>query len=132
MTFARDRSTARCQRRGWRRSRDDHRRADRLREHGITNVLLQEGDAAALPFLDESFDLVFCRFAVHHFTEPRRQLAEMARVCRAGGRVVISDLVAPDAELRRTFDDLHRQLDPSHVRAVPADELVDLTETLAC
>ena len=104
--------------------------AERLREQGIVNVLLQEGDAAALPFVDESFDLVFCRFAVHHFAEPSRQMAEMARVCRVGGRIVINDLVAPDAELRQRFDDLHRQLDPSHVRAVPADELVELTETL--
>ena len=35
--------------------------ADRLRAAGIGNVLLQEGNAAALPFVDGSFDLVFCR-----------------------------------------------------------------------
>ena len=104
--------------------------AERLRERGIDNVLLQEGDAADLPFLDQSFDLVFCRFAVHHFADPPRQIAEMARVCRRGGRVVISDMVAPEVDLRVGFDDLHRQLDPSHARALPADELVQLAETL--
>jgi SAM-dependent methyltransferase len=104
--------------------------AERLRDRGVTNVLLQEGDAAQLPFVDASFDLVFCRFAVHHFEDPPKQLAEMARVCRPGGRVVISDMVAPAADERGMFDDLHRRLDPSHARAVPSDELLALTEAL--
>jgi hypothetical protein len=38
-------------------------------------------------------------------------------------------MVAPAAEVRDVFDDLHRRLDPSHARAVPADELLALTET---
>ena len=43
--------------------------SERLRESGVTNVLLQEGNAAALPFVDGSFDLVACRTALHHFPE---------------------------------------------------------------
>src|SRR6476661_5716682 len=57
--------------------------AARLRDAGITNVLLQEGNAAALPFVDASFDLVMCRTALHHMADPEHALAEMARVCRA-------------------------------------------------
>src|SRR5205814_8861444 len=68
---------------------------DRLRDAGITNVLLQEGSAAELPFLDASFDLVACRAALHHVPDPRVVVAEMARVCRPGGRVVAVDMVAP-------------------------------------
>ena len=45
--------------------------AARLRDAGITNVLLQEGNAEALPFVAESFDLVFCRSALHHMADPR-------------------------------------------------------------
>src|SRR5262245_37434845 len=59
--------------------------AERLRGAGVKNVLLQEGDATALPFLDASFDLVVCRAALHHFVDPERLVAEMARVCRPGG-----------------------------------------------
>ncbi len=100
--------------------------AERLREAGITNVLLQKGNAAELPFLDASFDLVFCRASLHHFPEAEGPVAEMARVCRPGGRVVVSDMVAPSLEVREPFDDLHRRIDPSHVRALLEGELADL------
>jgi ubiquinone/menaquinone biosynthesis C-methylase UbiE len=100
--------------------------ADRLGEAGVSNVLLQEGNATDLPFLDETFALVLCRSALHHFRDPSITVREMARVCRQGGRVVVSDLVAPDAEVRAAYDDLHRKLDPSHMGVLLADELVEL------
>src|SRR5580765_5143669 len=100
--------------------------ADRLRAAGITNVLLQEGHAAALPFVDASFDLVFCRTALHHFPDPERCVTEMARVCRPGGRVVVSDMIAPSAQVRDAFDDLHRRIDPSHARALLESEIAEL------
>jgi SAM-dependent methyltransferase len=100
--------------------------AERLRDAGITNVLLQEGHAAALPFIDASFDLVFCRTALHHFPQPETCVAEMARVCRPGGRVVLSDMIAPSAEVRDAFDDLHRRIDPSHARALLETEIAEL------
>ena len=100
--------------------------AERLRDAGITNVLLQEGHAAALPFVDASFDLVFCRTALHHFPQPETCVAEMARVCRPGGRVVLSDMIAPSAEVRDAFDDLHRRIDPSHARALLETEIAEL------
>jgi SAM-dependent methyltransferase len=100
--------------------------ADRLRAAGITNVLLQEGHAAALPFVDASFDLVFCRTALHHFPNPEQCVAEMARVCRPAGRVVVSDMIAPSAQVRDAFDDLHRRIDPSHTRALLESEIAEL------
>lgn len=103
--------------------------ADRLRAAGITNVLLQEGNASRLPFLDASFDLVLCRASLHHFPDPRQPVAEMARVCRPGGRVVVSDMVAPDARIRGAFDELHRKLDPSHASALLQDELAELVRS---
>jgi ubiquinone/menaquinone biosynthesis C-methylase UbiE len=97
--------------------------AQRLRTAGIANVLLQEGNAHSLPFAAESFDLVFCRGSLHHVADPPLAVAEMVRTCRPGGRVVLSDLIAPSAEIRDTFDHLHRLLDPSHLRAFLEDEL---------
>jgi SAM-dependent methyltransferase len=100
--------------------------AERLREAGITNVLLQEGNAVELPFLDASFDLVVCRGAMHHFPRPEQPIAEMARVCRQEGRVVVSDMVATSVGARERFDEVHRHLDPSHARTLLDAELADL------
>jgi ubiquinone/menaquinone biosynthesis C-methylase UbiE len=100
--------------------------ADRLGEAGVPNVLLQEGNASDLPFLDGTFDLVLCRSALHHFRDPSRTVREMARVCRQGGRVVVSDLVPPYAGVKAAFDDLHRLLDPSHMGVLLSDEIVQL------
>jgi SAM-dependent methyltransferase len=103
--------------------------AARLAAAGIGNVLLQEGDAAALPFTDGAFDLVVCRAALHHFPDPAVQVAEMARVCRPGGRVVVSDMLAPGAADRAAFDALHRVIDPSHARCLLDAEMSSLLTT---
>ncbi len=100
--------------------------AERLNAQGLNNVLLQEGNAADLPFLDASFDLVVCRSALHHFRDPATMVREMARVCRSGGRVAVSDLVAPGQDVREAYDDVHRHLDPSHMGVLLRDELLEL------
>jgi SAM-dependent methyltransferase len=103
-----------------------HAGDERLAGAGIDNVLLQEGDAADLPFVDGSFDLVVCRSSLHHMPDPAVATEEMARVCRPGGRVVVSDMIVPGVTLRDAFDKLHRTIDPSHVRALMEDELAEL------
>src|SRR4029079_2280886 len=90
--------------------------AARLRDAGVANVLLQEANVERLPFTDESFDVVVCRAALHPFADPRRALAEARGVARVGGRLVMSDMVVTVSDARDRFDDLHRALDPSHVR----------------
>jgi SAM-dependent methyltransferase len=44
----------------------------------------------ALPFADGSFDGVICKGAIDHFDRPATAIAEMARVTRPGGRVVLA------------------------------------------
>jgi ubiquinone/menaquinone biosynthesis C-methylase UbiE len=94
----------------------------------LRNLVYVLGDAARMPFVDASFDLVVSRFAVHHFEEPARQIGEMVRVCRPGGRVAIVDLVAADAALAVDADRLETMRDPSHTHALPVDRLKALLE----
>jgi SAM-dependent methyltransferase len=91
------------------------------------NVLFVPGDAAALPFLDASFDVVVTRFAIHHFEDPAVQLAEMRRVLKPGGRLAVADLIA-HPEAAETQNRLEALRDPSHVRMLELDELTTLVQ----
>jgi len=57
------------------------------------DVTLQEGDAQRLPFDDESFDTVVCTLALCGIPDHRAAIAEMKRVLRPGGRLVLLDHV---------------------------------------
>jgi SAM-dependent methyltransferase len=90
------------------------------------HVLFMQGDAERLPFLDDSFDVVVSRFAVHHFEDPHVQLAEMRRVSR--GRLAVADLIA-HPEAAETQNRLEKLRDPSHTRMLELDELQALVGT---
>lgn len=97
------------------------------RRAGLRSVVFMQGDAAALPFLDGSFDVVVSRFAVHHFQDPEVQVAEMRRCLRPGGRLAIADLVAdPDPDIALEQNRLERLRDPSHARMLSMEELARL------
>ena len=73
------------------------------------------------------FSVVVSRFAFHHFERPAAVLAEMRRVCRPGGRVVVCDLTASDDPARAAaFHRIEMLRDPSHVRALTLAELEGL------
>jgi ubiquinone/menaquinone biosynthesis C-methylase UbiE len=94
-------------------------------ERGISNARFQLGDADRLPFGDGEFDIVVCRFAVHHFDKPAQVIGEMARVCRGGGKVAIEDLIASEHPSRAEYYNRFERLrDTSHTRALPLSELV--------
>jgi ubiquinone/menaquinone biosynthesis C-methylase UbiE len=92
------------------------------RKWDLSNVSWDRGEVTALPYEDAVFDIVTCRFAFHHFSEPLPVLREMRRVCRAGGRIVVADS-APAAEKADAFNAMERMRDPSHTRAMPVEEL---------
>ncbi len=50
----------------------------------------RQGDVASLPFADASFDAVLCQMALMFFPDRAAAIAEMGRVCRPGGAVVIA------------------------------------------
>jgi ubiquinone/menaquinone biosynthesis C-methylase UbiE len=87
---------------------------------GLGNVEWHHGDVYALPFADGAFDIVSCRFAFHHLEEPARAFAEMLRVCRPGGRIVLCDAIASDDPAKAAaFNAMERHRDPSTVAFRP-------------
>lgn len=58
----------------------------RAQARGLTNFSTQQADAQALPFPDQSFDLVTSRFGVMFFAQPKKALREVHRVLRPRAR----------------------------------------------
>jgi SAM-dependent methyltransferase len=82
---------------------------------GLGNVTFSLGDATALQLPDAGLDGAITRFSLHHVPVPGRLVAEMARVVRPGGLVIVADHVAdedPDGEA--WHQQIERVRDPSH------------------
>jgi demethylmenaquinone methyltransferase / 2-methoxy-6-polyprenyl-1,4-benzoquinol methylase len=58
-------------------------------------IRFERGDALALPYPDASFDAATVGFGARNFAELDQGLAEMARVVRPGGRVVVLEITTP-------------------------------------
>jgi ubiquinone/menaquinone biosynthesis C-methylase UbiE len=78
---------------------------ENARQAGVS-IDFRHGDAAHMPFPEESFDFVVCRAAFKNFTNPVGALDEIHRVLKSGGKASIIDLrkdASPleiDAEVR--------------------------------
>lgn len=88
----------------------------------LDNIGWHVGDATALPFEDATFDVVTTRYSFHHMPDPAAMLAEMKRVCRPDGRIVVID-ATPTAETQAAYDAMETLRDPSHTSALTLDQL---------
>jgi SAM-dependent methyltransferase len=99
------------------------------RERAPGNAKFVEGDATSLPFGDASFDLAGTLRTLHHVRRPELVIAELARVTRPGGRVLVIDQLAPIDPLDAfPLDRFERARDPSHARLLPDIDLRQLFE----
>jgi demethylmenaquinone methyltransferase / 2-methoxy-6-polyprenyl-1,4-benzoquinol methylase len=62
---------------------------------GDAELRFEWGDALALPYADDSFDAATVGFGARNFSDLARGLAEMARVVRPGGRVMVLEFTTP-------------------------------------
>ena len=92
-------------------------------ERGADGPEMALAAAEALPFADDSVDLIACRTAAHHFVDFTRWLSEVHRVLRPGGTLLAADTCAPeDAALASWMHHIEVERDPSHVRNMSASE----------
>lgn len=101
---------------------------ERQQKYQLENLTWQLGDVLPLPFADASFSMVLTRYTFHHFLDPLAVCKEMLRVCQPGGTVLVVD-ATPPAEKEVAYNFVEKLKDPSHVRALPEAELLDLTKT---
>jgi ubiquinone/menaquinone biosynthesis C-methylase UbiE len=89
---------------------------------GIANVRVAHARAESLPFEDQSFDLVTCRIAPHHFVSIEKFLGESRRVLKEGGVLALVDNVVPPGSVGDYVNAFERFRDPSHLRAWTMEE----------
>jgi ubiquinone/menaquinone biosynthesis C-methylase UbiE len=84
---------------------------------GLLQIETRTGGAEALPFANDSFDLVATRFSAHHWRSLDVGLAEMSRVLKPSGRLLMIDTLGEDDPLVDThLQAIELLRDPSHVR----------------
>jgi demethylmenaquinone methyltransferase/2-methoxy-6-polyprenyl-1,4-benzoquinol methylase len=69
---------------------------EKVAEAGLSEVIsMENGDATALPFEDDSFDAVTISFGIRNVVHVDKALAEMRRILRPGGRAIILEFSLP-------------------------------------
>ena len=97
--------------------------------NGHSNVEFVRGDAEQLPFKDESFDVITCRIAAHHFPNPRSFVKEVFRTLKNNGTFLFIDNVAPEKdELDAFYNAVEKDRDYSHFRAWKKTEWIKMME----
>lgn len=98
-------------------------------ERGV-NLETVEAYAESIPLPSDSFDLVTCRLAAHHFNDLPKAMSEMTRLAKPGGHVAVIDMEGdddPDVDaLNHDIEMLH---DPTHVRSYTARHWQELFVT---
>ncbi len=102
----------------------------RKRGREFPNVSFVEGDIVGLDLDSGSFDLAATLRTLHHVARPELAVAELVRVTRPGGHVLVIDQIAPADPLAAIeLNRFERARDPSHTRALADVDLRGLFES---
>jgi ubiquinone/menaquinone biosynthesis C-methylase UbiE len=82
-------------------------------------VLFQEADAEALPYADASFDVVMSTFGVMFTPNQEKAAAELARVCKPGGRIGLANWT-PESFIGQVFKTIGKYIPPPAGMMSPA------------
>jgi ubiquinone/menaquinone biosynthesis C-methylase UbiE len=93
---------------------------------GVSNIRFVNGYVEDIPFPNEHFDIVFTRFSFHHFIEMNKPFAEMHRVLKRGGQLIVVDMEAADESFRCVQDKIEKMRDSSHIRNHSQAEFIEL------
>jgi len=87
------------------------------KNRGIYNVNFEIGKAEKLKYKDDSFDLITCRTAAHHFSNIEKSLSEIKRTMTQEGICILIDTISSDqSELNLWHQKVEKLRDASHVK----------------
>lgn len=92
-------------------------------EQEIENIRFCGADAEILPFAPNSFDMITCRVAAHHFPDIFAFVREAYRVLKSDGVLLVHDhVVSEDQQIADYVNAYEKLRDPAHARALPETE----------
>lgn len=92
----------------------------------LKNMSFILGDAAELPFLECSFDIVLSRLAFLHFTDPERPFSEMARGAETRRQACADRHGGSEEDLRKKRIKIEKLRGPSRVKSLSKEEMLCL------
>ena len=101
---------------------------DRLGEHGGGCWCLAAADVRRLPFPGSHFQAVICSEVMEHIPDHDRALAELVRVLKPGGHLVVSVPRYFPERICWALSDEYHQANQGHVRIYRKDELVRMIQ----
>jgi ubiquinone/menaquinone biosynthesis C-methylase UbiE len=96
---------------------------EEARRRGLDNVVTKHTAAESLPCPSGSFDVAVTRYSAHHWRDVPGGLAQLRRVLKQSGILIVMDVASPGVPLLDTWLQSFELLrDPSHVCNASADE----------
>jgi len=100
--------------------------AAKKRLHGFDNIDLRRGDLEALPVDDARLDAATLMLVLHHVPEPEKAIAEVARVLKPGGRLLLVDMQPHDRDsYRQQMGHVWLGFSDDHIRRILSESGFD-------
>ena len=82
-----------------------------------------------MAFRDDYFSIVVTRGSLHHLTDHNRAMEEMYRVCKPGGKILITD-IAVDKNKKEDFNNIKKTRVPSFTKALTLEDILEKMKAL--
>ncbi len=100
----------------------------RVKNESRNNLQFMLFDGMTLPFKDQLFHTVICRYAFHHFPIPLRTINEIYRIVEVDGYCIVADPITSSVDASDFVNSFASLKNDGHVRYYRESELIDLFE----
>ena len=102
------------------------RNSEKAKQQNLSNLQFVAYDGVKLPFEDESVDVIYSRYALHHFPDIHYAFSELKRVLKPKGRIVLSDPTPNDNDKTGFVDAFMKKKPDGHVKFYTKREFEEL------
>ena len=104
------------------------RNSEKAKQQNLSNLQFVAYDGIKLPFKDESIDVIYSRYALHHFPDIHYTFSELKRVLKPKGRIVLSDPTPNDNDKSGFVDEYMKKKTDGHVKFYTKTEFEELAK----